>query len=281
MTERVLKNLFGKYSTRLYPHEVREPFSGVRGELIIDIDNCIFCGTCQRKCPSQCITVDKVKGGWTCDAMACVYCGTCVDVCPTHCLSQKQTWRPVTTKRITMEFSGLTPKMKKEALKAAADKAEREDEAKAKAEKGEVAVKGEEAVAVKTEAAVEVKKEAAVEVKKAAAVAKVDVPEKEKKAAEQVKKPAKKKAPAKKAPPKKKAAPAKKGTAKAKPAPAKKKAAPKKPNRAAPKQRSSSDRLNNTKKAAKLPLFLCVIVLELTVFYDTLFSGQLFCACSA
>ena len=115
MTGNVLKNLFTKKSTRPYPFEVREPFENNRGELYIDIDNCIFCSTCARKCPSQCITVDKETGIWRCDAFACVYCGTCVDNCPTKCLHHKRTWRPVATSKVIIEEQGTPPKPKKKA----------------------------------------------------------------------------------------------------------------------------------------------------------------------
>ena len=59
MTGNILRNLVVKKSTRRYPYEVREPFAKVRGELVNDIDRCIFCGSCQVKCPSRCIEVDK------------------------------------------------------------------------------------------------------------------------------------------------------------------------------------------------------------------------------
>ncbi|MCK7512752.1 MAG: hypothetical protein MZV70_57775 [Desulfobacterales bacterium] len=55
MTPNIVRNLVVKKSTRMYPAEVREPFAKVRGELINDIERCIFCGTCEVKCPSQCI----------------------------------------------------------------------------------------------------------------------------------------------------------------------------------------------------------------------------------
>ena len=119
MTANVLKNLFAKKSTRPYPFVIREPFADARGELYNEIDKCIFCSSCARKCPSQCITVDKEKGVWTCDPFACVYCGTCVDVCPTHCLHHKKTWRPVTGQREMISMQGVPPKPKKKAAKAA------------------------------------------------------------------------------------------------------------------------------------------------------------------
>ena len=117
MTTTVLKNLVTKKSTRPYPFTVREPFAISRGELYNDIDECIFCSTCARKCPSQCITVDKEKGVWTCDPFACVYCGTCVETCPTNCLHHKRTWRPVTAAREMIAMQGTPPKPRKKADK--------------------------------------------------------------------------------------------------------------------------------------------------------------------
>lgn len=115
MTVNVLKNLFSAKSTRPYPYVVRDPFPDARGELYNDIDKCIFCSSCARKCPSQCISVDRDKGIWKCDPFACVYCGTCVDVCPVHCLHHKETWRSVTPERQMIEMQGTPPKAKKKA----------------------------------------------------------------------------------------------------------------------------------------------------------------------
>ncbi|GAB6058181.1 4Fe-4S binding protein [Desulfonatronum parangueonense] len=122
MTGNVIKNLITKKSTRQYPFTVREPFEISRGELYNDIDNCIFCSTCARKCPAQCITVDKKTGVWTCDPFACVFCGTCVDTCPTNCLHHKKTWRAVTGQREMITMQGTPPQPKKKA--AAKEKTE-------------------------------------------------------------------------------------------------------------------------------------------------------------
>ena len=86
MTHNILRNLVVKKSTRRYPFEVCETFDKVRGELVNDIARCIFCGTCEVKCPSQCIEVDRKAAVWTCDPFACVYCGVCVDTCPAKSL---------------------------------------------------------------------------------------------------------------------------------------------------------------------------------------------------
>ena len=115
MTATVLRNFLSKTHTRLYPFQVRETFENVRGNLDIRIEECIMCGMCQKKCPSQCITVDNKLGTWDCAAMSCVYCGVCVDVCPTGCLSMSKEHRPVATEKQTMAYQGVPKKKKKEA----------------------------------------------------------------------------------------------------------------------------------------------------------------------
>ncbi len=146
----VLKNLMKKPATRLYPFKVREPFPNYRGELVIDIDKCIFCGMCSRKCPSQCIDVDKTRGTWQCDPHACVYCGVCVDVCPTKCLGMKDVHRAPVTEKVTWIEHGTPPKPRK---KAAAPKAETPAEAEEQAPQAEseaAAPKAEKKPAAKT-----------------------------------------------------------------------------------------------------------------------------------
>ncbi|OIO03353.1 MAG: hypothetical protein AUJ49_04585 [Desulfovibrionaceae bacterium CG1_02_65_16] len=111
MLPTVLANLFSKPATRDYPSYVREPFPHARGELVNDIDRCIFCGTCSRKCPSQCITVsrDSSTGTWNLEAYACIGCGICVMSCPVSCLSQKNTHRPVGTTKTMITLTAKLP----------------------------------------------------------------------------------------------------------------------------------------------------------------------------
>jgi len=115
MTPTVFRNVFSRPATRNHPFVVREPFAQARGELVNDIDSCIFCGMCERKCPSQCIEVDKDAGLWKYDPFACVYCGVCVEYCPVHCLSQKTMYRAATPEREHVELQGTPPKAKKKA----------------------------------------------------------------------------------------------------------------------------------------------------------------------
>lgn len=113
LTPSVLKNVAKKPATRKYPFVVREPFDRYRGELIINAEDCILCGSCMRKCPSLCITVDKKAETWECDPYACIYCGHCVTVCPTHALSMKSVHRGPAAQKVTMSEKGHLPKKKK------------------------------------------------------------------------------------------------------------------------------------------------------------------------
>jgi len=113
MTSNIMRNLVVKKSTRRYPVEVREPFDKVRGELVNDIDRCIFCGTCAVKCPSQCIEVDKQAYKWNYDPFACIYCGVCVDICPAKSLYQKTQYRKPVGERLTISMQGQPRKKAK------------------------------------------------------------------------------------------------------------------------------------------------------------------------
>ena len=58
-----------------------------RSHIVNNILKCIFCGQCQRNCPSGAITVDRANRTWRINLEACINCGTCIDNCPRKCLS--------------------------------------------------------------------------------------------------------------------------------------------------------------------------------------------------
>lgn len=91
-TKTVLKNLFSAPATRPYPETPREYPARTRGHVEIDIDTCILCGLCSRKCPTGAITVDRAGKTWTIGRFGCIQCGCCVETCPKKCLSMKQTY---------------------------------------------------------------------------------------------------------------------------------------------------------------------------------------------
>lgn len=82
MLSSILKNMTSKPATRMYPLEKREPFKSTRGKLNIDIDTCIFCGICSKKCPADAIVVNRAEKSWEVDPFKCVMCSVCCDACP-------------------------------------------------------------------------------------------------------------------------------------------------------------------------------------------------------
>jgi ech hydrogenase subunit F len=114
MTATVLRNFLSKTHTRLYPFQVRETFENVRGNLDIRIEECIMCGMCQKKCPSQCITVNKDAKTWEVDPYSCVYCAICVDHCPVNCLFMRSEYRkPAKVKESNRQLQLKGPEKKK------------------------------------------------------------------------------------------------------------------------------------------------------------------------
>ncbi len=87
ITKTLLKSLFSKPATVKYPFGPREYFKGTRGKITVQIDQCIFCGICQRKCPTHALSVDKAVKKWTIRRGQCIVCGACVEVCPKKCLT--------------------------------------------------------------------------------------------------------------------------------------------------------------------------------------------------
>lgn len=104
MIKNIFKNFVTKSATRPYPIKVRPGFKNARGELTNKVQDCIFCSICARKCPSQCIRVDKKTQKWECDVSACVLCGICEEVCPKKCVTHHHVHRKPYRDHVTMHL---------------------------------------------------------------------------------------------------------------------------------------------------------------------------------
>lgn len=143
---KVIKNLFSKPATRLYPIEKKEYPAGTRGHVQNDMDVCILCGLCSIKCPTHAITVDKAAKTWSIKPMSCIQCRCCVDNCPKKCLSMEPLFTEPGGEKRTNAFpqsekaiaaqEALMKAAKERAAAAAAAKARAEAE-KAQTEKAE------------------------------------------------------------------------------------------------------------------------------------------------
>jgi formate hydrogenlyase subunit 6/NADH:ubiquinone oxidoreductase subunit I len=101
MTRTVLRNLFSRPATRRYPGHEKEPHRAPRsrGHIAIDIDVCIFCGACAKRCPTDAIIVTKPVKEWNIDRLRCCSCNACVEVCPVKCLTMDNRYTSPTVTR--------------------------------------------------------------------------------------------------------------------------------------------------------------------------------------
>lgn len=86
------RNLFSKPATRHYPQEPRVYPERTRGHIENDIDVCILCGLCGKKCPTGAIQVDRNEKTWSISRFSCIQCGYCVESCPKKCLTMNQAY---------------------------------------------------------------------------------------------------------------------------------------------------------------------------------------------
>ncbi len=100
----VMKSLFNKPATRMYPTVPRKWEPITRGHIAIDIQQCIFCGICSKKCPTGAIHVEKDTKLWEIERLQCIQCNCCVEVCPKKCLTMKQEYTKPSTGSVKDSF---------------------------------------------------------------------------------------------------------------------------------------------------------------------------------
>ncbi len=106
MLQNVLRNLFSRPATRLFPKTRREPPSDARGAVVFDSEKCIFCGACSMRCPTGAIEVDRQARTVTFDLFRCVACACCAEACRKGCVQMRAAYHaPVYTKPKT-HFQG-------------------------------------------------------------------------------------------------------------------------------------------------------------------------------
>ena len=103
-TRTALKNLFSPPVTRPYPEQPREYPERTRGHVEIDIDTCILCGLCSRKCPTGAITVNRAEKTWKIERFGCIQCGCCVETCPKKCLTMKNAYTQPGAEKVSDTF---------------------------------------------------------------------------------------------------------------------------------------------------------------------------------
>ena len=91
----IMASLFKADVTVRHPVSPLPNASAVRGHVAIEIEKCIFCGICQKKCPTGAIEVCKTEKTWTIDRFDCIQCGCCAENCPKACLRMDSRQPPV------------------------------------------------------------------------------------------------------------------------------------------------------------------------------------------
>jgi formate hydrogenlyase subunit 6/NADH:ubiquinone oxidoreductase subunit I len=108
MTKTIIKTLFQKPSTTKYPFAPRKCIENSRGSISMTITNCIFCGLCQRKCPTNAKAVDKQQRTWEIERLRCITCNSCVEVCPKKCLKMENQYTEPSYKKIRDEYARVS-----------------------------------------------------------------------------------------------------------------------------------------------------------------------------
>ena len=124
----VLKSLFSRPSTLMYPAKPAKKMAISRGHVTINPAGCITCRSCQRKCPAQAIVVDVKEKTWEIDRFRCIICASCIEVCPTKCLAMDPQYPESTTARGGIyKVTVAGPKKKEPAPAAEAKPAEKKE----------------------------------------------------------------------------------------------------------------------------------------------------------
>ena len=90
MLGEVLAHLGATPNTIKYPFEPAVVQAGLRGKIKFFAEKCIGCKICEKDCPSDAITINKLGDKrFECvfDLDKCIYCAQCVDSCPKKALS--------------------------------------------------------------------------------------------------------------------------------------------------------------------------------------------------
>ncbi|MDO4442909.1 MAG: 4Fe-4S binding protein [Slackia sp.] len=121
-----LRSLFKKPETVMYPVQKRYQPEGLKGHILNDIDTCILCGICEKRCPTDAISVAKKDGSWTIDRFRCVQCGTCVRECPKDSLSMDPDYPAPASKKSVEVLRKPEPTEEEKAAAAAKEAAKAE-----------------------------------------------------------------------------------------------------------------------------------------------------------
>lgn len=106
MIPTVLRNCTRRPKTRLYPVEERQLFPKTRGQIKFELDKCIFCTLCAKRCPTNAISVDRKEKILVFDPFRCIVCEACIEGCAKDAFTLVEKWRSPNTQKYTEVFKG-------------------------------------------------------------------------------------------------------------------------------------------------------------------------------
>ena len=114
MGKNVARNLFEGPATRRYQRKSAST-ARARGMIGIDIEACIFCGLCSRRCPTGALTVRKDPREWEIDRLRCIL-RLLRRGLPKKCLAMANHYSPgVTVREDAVHMERQAPRPAKEA----------------------------------------------------------------------------------------------------------------------------------------------------------------------
>ena len=84
------------------------------------MDNCIFCGLCAKKCPTNAISMDKNERTWSIARMQCIQCNACAVACKKDALHMDPHYTAPNTVKVVDTYQGA-PKEEKPKKEEAAE----------------------------------------------------------------------------------------------------------------------------------------------------------------
>lgn len=105
MTKTLFKSIIHGPYTKAYPAVKKDNYLRTRGSVEIDIASCIYCGSCERRCPTGAIKVDRGNSVWSIDRFKCIQCSYCNDVCPKKCLEMNNQYTAPSYEKARDEYT--------------------------------------------------------------------------------------------------------------------------------------------------------------------------------
>lgn len=130
LSKMTLSSIFKKPETVQYPAQTRPVPEGLKGHIENNIQDCIFCGICEKRCPAGALSVNKDEKTWSINVFRCVQCGSCVRECPKKCLRMEPTYASIAVEK-TIRTIELPEESEEEKAKKAAKEAEKAAKIKA------------------------------------------------------------------------------------------------------------------------------------------------------